>query len=633
MKLVVAIVKPFKVEDVKEALREVGVAGLTVSEARGFGRQRGHTEVYRGAEYQVDFVPKSRIEVMVDDEQVDGVIDAIVKSARTGKIGDGKVAVLPIDDVVRIRTGEAGRRRCRAPAAARTLVATAASTPRRSPTARRRLVRHVDEPVDAALQRLARRGSRRIGRSASSRSAAMPAASCARPPTSTSWSSTTAGRRRAGGARPGALLPAVGRGLVGRPCGADPEGGVGRGGAVDTATALTDRRSSPATPGSPRRPRQPGGSAGCDARRQVLTGPRRSRRAARHGPRGPSGARRAGPQETARVGCATCTACAGRPPACSGGRPRPARRCALRQRDRPRRAQRGGRSSSRRAAPSTSSRGGPRATSSVSTCRTRSPARLGLADGDELLRRVGLAARRIAHVHGRTWAPLLADAQEGRRRQRPEPEPVAGDLAVVDGLVEITGEVDLAAAPSLGLRAVAAAAERGTHLGRRTAEHLGRAAAAAETLPWDDAGRTALLRLLRCGERGAGAYGDADHLGLLAAHLPEWARVRGRPQRNPYHRFDLDTHGLEAAVELAAIADGGDGPELAARFARLPDPEVVLLGAFLHDVGKAWPGDHSLVGAEVAGRWVLEMGFPAVAADRRPDGPPPPPAPGRRDAP
>lgn len=108
MKLVIAIVKPFKVEDVKEALREVGVAGLTVLEARGFGRQRGHTEVYRGAEYQVDFVPKSRIEVMVDDESVDGVIDAITKAARTGKIGDGKIAVLPLDEVVRIRTGEHG---------------------------------------------------------------------------------------------------------------------------------------------------------------------------------------------------------------------------------------------------------------------------------------------------------------------------------------------------------------------------------------------------------------------------------------------------------------------------------------------------------------------------------------------
>ena len=108
MKLVVAIIKPFKVEDVKEALRDVGVAGMTVTEARGFGRQRGHTEVYRGAEYQVDFLPKTRVEVMVDDAAVDGVIDAIVKASRTGKIGDGKVFVLPLDDVVRIRTGEQG---------------------------------------------------------------------------------------------------------------------------------------------------------------------------------------------------------------------------------------------------------------------------------------------------------------------------------------------------------------------------------------------------------------------------------------------------------------------------------------------------------------------------------------------
>lgn len=108
MKLVIAIIKPFKVEEVKEALREIGVAGLTVSDARGFGRQRGHTEVYRGAEYQVDFVPKSRIEVMIDDDQLDGVIDAITKSARTGKIGDGKIAVLELEEVIRVRTGEHG---------------------------------------------------------------------------------------------------------------------------------------------------------------------------------------------------------------------------------------------------------------------------------------------------------------------------------------------------------------------------------------------------------------------------------------------------------------------------------------------------------------------------------------------
>jgi nitrogen regulatory protein P-II 1 len=108
MKLLTAIIKPHKLDEVKAALQAFGVQGMTVSEASGYGRQRGHTEVYRGAEYQVEFVPKSRIEVWVEDEQVDGVIDAIVKAARTGKIGDGKVVVLPLDEVVRIRTGESG---------------------------------------------------------------------------------------------------------------------------------------------------------------------------------------------------------------------------------------------------------------------------------------------------------------------------------------------------------------------------------------------------------------------------------------------------------------------------------------------------------------------------------------------
>ncbi|MGH2653028.1 MAG: P-II family nitrogen regulator [Actinomycetota bacterium] len=108
MKLVMAVIKPFKLDEVKEALRAVGVNGLTVTEAQGFGRQRGHTEVYRGAEYQVDFVPKVKIEVVADDDQVQGIVDAIVKSARTGKIGDGKVFVLPAEQVYRIRTGEMG---------------------------------------------------------------------------------------------------------------------------------------------------------------------------------------------------------------------------------------------------------------------------------------------------------------------------------------------------------------------------------------------------------------------------------------------------------------------------------------------------------------------------------------------
>jgi len=108
VKLVTAIIKPFKLDDVKEALRELGVQGMTVSEVQGFGRQRGHTEVYRGAEYTVDFVPKVRVEVLLDDGEARRVVDAIVAAARTDKIGDGKVWIIPVDDIIRIRTGEAG---------------------------------------------------------------------------------------------------------------------------------------------------------------------------------------------------------------------------------------------------------------------------------------------------------------------------------------------------------------------------------------------------------------------------------------------------------------------------------------------------------------------------------------------
>jgi nitrogen regulatory protein P-II 1 len=108
MKLVTGIIKPFTLEDVKVALEQVGVLGMTVSEVQGFGRQKGHTEVYRGAEYSVDFVPKIRVEVVVDEAQVDKTIDALVEAARTGKIGDGKVWVTPVETVVRVRTGERG---------------------------------------------------------------------------------------------------------------------------------------------------------------------------------------------------------------------------------------------------------------------------------------------------------------------------------------------------------------------------------------------------------------------------------------------------------------------------------------------------------------------------------------------
>ena len=109
MKLVIAIIKPFKLDEVKEALEAFGITGMTVSEASGYGRQRGHSEVYRGAEYTVDFVPKVRVEVIVDDADSDSVVTVILKAAQTGRIGDGKIWTVPVDDVVRVRTGERGR--------------------------------------------------------------------------------------------------------------------------------------------------------------------------------------------------------------------------------------------------------------------------------------------------------------------------------------------------------------------------------------------------------------------------------------------------------------------------------------------------------------------------------------------
>jgi len=108
MKKIEAIIKPFKLEDVREALTESGIAGMTATEVQGFGRQKGHTELYRGAEYVVDFLPKVKVELVVDDDQVDSCIEAIIKASRTGKIGDGKIFVTAVDRAVRIRTGEEG---------------------------------------------------------------------------------------------------------------------------------------------------------------------------------------------------------------------------------------------------------------------------------------------------------------------------------------------------------------------------------------------------------------------------------------------------------------------------------------------------------------------------------------------
>jgi nitrogen regulatory protein P-II 1 len=108
MKQIEAIIKPFKLDEVKEALTKVGIQGMTITEVKGFGRQKGHTELYRGAEYSVDFLPKVKIQILVPDEKASQVVDAILQTARTGKIGDGKIFVIPVEEVIRIRTGEKG---------------------------------------------------------------------------------------------------------------------------------------------------------------------------------------------------------------------------------------------------------------------------------------------------------------------------------------------------------------------------------------------------------------------------------------------------------------------------------------------------------------------------------------------
>ena len=108
MKKIEAVIKPFKLDDVKEALNDIGIHGMTVSEVKGYGRQKGHTEIYRGAEYAVDFIPKLKIEIIVEDDRLSEVIGVIQKAASTGKIGDGKIFILPVDEVIRVRTGEKG---------------------------------------------------------------------------------------------------------------------------------------------------------------------------------------------------------------------------------------------------------------------------------------------------------------------------------------------------------------------------------------------------------------------------------------------------------------------------------------------------------------------------------------------
>jgi [protein-PII] uridylyltransferase len=238
---------------------------------------------------------------------------------------------------------------------------------------------------------------------------------------------------------------------------------------------------------------------------------------------------------------------------------------------------------------------------------------LGDADADDLLRAVGLAARTIGHLHDRTWRLLLADAAGGRRRRRAGGIAIGSGLQLVDGLVGIDADASLVDDAALGLRAIAGAASHDTHLSRKAATRLADDVTKLRALRWTDDARAALVALLGTGDKAADALAEADHLGLLTAHLPEWERVRGRSQRNALHRFDLDTHGARAVVALHRLRRD---ESLDLVWQRVDNTAALLLATWLHDVGKAWPGDHSVVGADVVGRWLSDMGFDQTTVER-----------------
>ena len=234
-------------------------------------------------------------------------------------------------------------------------------------------------------------------------------------------------------------------------------------------------------------------------------------------------------------------------------------------------------------------------------------------DADGLLREVGLAARTVMHLHDRTYGLLRSDASRGRRRRRAAGRDVGDGLRLDGDLVDVAEGRSLADDPALGLRVIAVAAVNGAHVSRDSANRIAREVSTLGTLPWTADARDALLALLAAGDRLPDALVDADHIGLLSAHLPDWPTVRGRPQRNALHRFDLDTHGAQA---LAALQRLRHDDHLEALWEGLPSTIDVTLATWLHDVGKAWPGDHSEVGARVAGDWVRTMGFDDAIADR-----------------
>ncbi|MDQ3977983.1 MAG: [protein-PII] uridylyltransferase [Actinomycetota bacterium] len=226
-------------------------------------------------------------------------------------------------------------------------------------------------------------------------------------------------------------------------------------------------------------------------------------------------------------------------------------------------------------------------------------AALGQTDADALMGRIAAAARTIAWTSDETWQRIAASLEGPSGRLAGADQPVGAGLVLRDGLVELAPGVEPAADPTLVVRAAAAAAANGTRLGRVTLDRLAREGAVPSE-PWPDEARRALLRLLGAGRDAIPVLEALDQKGLLVRLVPEWEKVRSLPQRNAYHRFTVDRHLCEAAAEAAGLA------------ARVHRPDLLLLGAWLHDIGKGFEGDHTDAGIPVAERIATRMGFPSA---------------------